>query len=249
MHLVLALLLAATPMEGPPPASPEPPATPEGGGFWPTPPAAPPASPPAGATPDPAAGPRPFTLLAGAVLGATDQVVRGPNGLLAFEVGLLVDPGPVRAGVLGSLGLRRDAGAWSLSLLAGRTFRLASGAPLDLLGELGLAGFWQRDAEGMFQSTSVSGGSATLPYAGARLIFGPAREPGGGALGLFVHQTFGQVREPYRVTRCSFLSPCTTEEKEVRYGGWAAGITVDLAWIGRPRPEPPPAAAPASPRR
>lgn len=226
MPAVLALLLMAAAQEAPP----DPPAA-----FWPAPTPPPPPAPPTG---------RPFALLLGAALGATDQVERRPNGLAALEVGVLLPPGALRAGLLGTMGQRRDALAWSVSLLLGRETGRTGLGPAEAYLELGLQGYWRRGTQSITRTTEVSGGDAALPMLGLRLQLGPAREPSGFALGLFVQQTLGSATETYQVTTCHLLSGCTTEDRVARYGGFAAGVTLGVAFIGRTR-DAPPAAEPA----
>lgn len=204
----------------------------------------------------PAAG-RVVTLLGGLALGGADQVARRFNGLAAVELATVFDVGPARAGVMLSVGERCGAGAWSLSLLGGRAVRAQASTEVDLLAELGVLGLWQHGASTLFSRTSVSGGRAAVPFGGLRAVVRPSAEPGGAALGLFVQRTFGSVAAPYRFTRCTLLSACTTEDKVARYGGLAVGLSFEVVWYGRAPPrregapgggrppdEPPPAVAP-----
>jgi hypothetical protein len=173
------------------------------------------------------------TILGGLVLGATDQVQPNVNFLLGGELGLLVDAGALRVGGLGSLGARRDAGAWSVGGLVGYGLRRPGRTNVDLLGELGLVGFWLGDSEELLSTRTISGGSAVLPYLGLRVVVGAGAEPGGAAVSLFLQQTGGSTSSTYRVTDCAFLLACETVTRVARYGGFAAGIAIDLAVVVR----------------
>lgn len=180
-----------------------------------------------------ARGPVSFVISAG--FGASDQVDGEPRPLMRLETGLLFGGGLLRGGVLASLErlglLASDGGARTLSFstVAGVAFRAEEPGRIEMLGEIGVERFWLLAHEDLASSERLSGGEATRPFVGARLLWGLGGRGGtrgdlGAALGIFARFTPGGASVPYTATTCPILSPCTTESREARYRGGAIGL-------------------------
>jgi hypothetical protein len=110
-----------------------------------------------------------------------------------------------------------------LGLAGGWSFPSGEDRRLELAAGLGQRFFTPVGSETLLGTRRVSGGSAGLPYAAARVIFwiGPRQLAWG--LVFWAESTLGSVRTTYRAERC-FLD-CIREEVPVRYGGIAAGLS------------------------
>lgn len=201
-------------------------------------PPAPPAADAAGRPPSQAAR-SPVAFLVSAGFGGSDQVDGETRWLTRLETGLLFGGGLLRGGVLASVErqglLATEGGARTLSAsaVAGVAFRAAEPGRIDLLGEVGVRRFWLLARQSMASSEQLSGGDATRPFVGARLLWslGGASSRGdlGASLGIFAQVTPGGAPVPYTATTCPILSPCTTESREARYRGGAIGLLFTVA--------------------
>jgi hypothetical protein len=123
---------------------------------------------------------------------------------------------------------------------AGPRFARPDGAEILLLGELGLSTIVRSgETSGVFGRTTVHGGDTTLPYLGARLLFGLRPEVSTVVFGFFVQQTLGKERTDYSVESCSFWG-CSTTGRRARDGGLAVGFTVGTSTSVRAQRPPAP---------